>query len=98
MDRSFQLVLDCLDTEEAPFSKGALNAFRQRLVERTLEVAQRAGAPASVGQHTAGALDWYLATARYCLSPSPYEQRPEEGIVLVTCSVSSHRCKDETDM
>lgn len=53
MDRRWQLVLDCLDMEEAPFSKGTLIAFRQRLIaanldrrliERTLEVAKQAGA------------------------------------------------------
>jgi len=53
MDRRWQLVLDCLDSEEAPFSKGTLVAFRQRLIEanmdrrlieRTIEVARQAGA------------------------------------------------------
>ena len=53
MDRRWQLVLDCLDTEEAPFSKGTLIAFRhrlieanmdRRLIERTIEVARQAGA------------------------------------------------------
>jgi len=48
MDRRWQLVLDCLDGETPPFSKGTLVAFRQRLidmqmdrrlVERTLEIA-----------------------------------------------------------
>lgn len=48
MDRRWQLVLDCLDTEQAPFSKGTFVAFRQRLIdaqmdrrliERTIEVA-----------------------------------------------------------
>src|SRR5579859_2628348 len=48
MDRRWQLVLDCLDTDQAPFSKGTLVAFRQRLIEgqldrrlieRTIEVA-----------------------------------------------------------
>jgi Transposase domain (DUF772) len=48
MDRRWQLVLDCLDTEQAPFSKGTFVAFRKRLieaqmdrrlVERTIEVA-----------------------------------------------------------
>src|SRR6266446_391729 len=48
MDRGFQLVLDCLDTEQAPFSKGTLVAFRKRLIaahldrrliERTIEIA-----------------------------------------------------------
>jgi hypothetical protein len=48
MDRRWQLVLDCLDADQAPFSKGTLVAFRQRLiegqmdrrlVERTIEIA-----------------------------------------------------------
>jgi hypothetical protein len=52
MDRRWQLVLDCLDTEEPPFSKGTLIAFRnrlmetnmdRRLIERTLEVANQTG-------------------------------------------------------
>jgi Transposase DDE domain/Transposase domain (DUF772) len=50
MDRRWQLVLGCLDTEEPPFSKSTLVAFRKRLiehemdrrlVERTVEVAAR---------------------------------------------------------
>lgn len=53
MDRRWQLVLNCLDSEESPFSKGTLVAFRKRLigtrvhqnlVERTIEVARRTGA------------------------------------------------------
>src|SRR6266851_8742010 len=36
MDRRWQLVLDCLDTEQAPFSKGTLVAFRRLLIERTI--------------------------------------------------------------
>ena len=48
MDRRWQLVLDCLDTERAPFSKGTLVGFRsrliaadldRRLIERTVELA-----------------------------------------------------------
>lgn len=50
MDRRWQLVLDCLDCTEPPFSKGSLVAFRQRmiaqnwdrrLIERTVEVADQ---------------------------------------------------------
>jgi Transposase domain (DUF772) len=37
MDRRWQLVLDCLDTEQAPFSKGTLVAFRQRLIEAQMD-------------------------------------------------------------
>ena len=53
MDRRWQLVLDCLDTETPPFSKGTLVAFRQRLMaqqmdrrllERTGEIAATSGA------------------------------------------------------
>ena len=53
MDRRWQLVLDCLDSESAPFSKGTLVALRQRLMaqqmdrrllERTGEVAAASGA------------------------------------------------------
>src|SRR5258708_7387716 len=52
MDRRWQLVLDCLDASEPPFSKATLIAFRQRLIEhegdrrlieRTLEVARDSG-------------------------------------------------------
>jgi Transposase domain (DUF772) len=48
MDRRWELVLDCLDCTDAPFSKGTLVAFRdrliaadldRRLIERTVEVA-----------------------------------------------------------
>jgi hypothetical protein len=50
MDRRWQLVLDCLDSEQAPFSKGTLVAFRKllieahldrRLIERTIELASQ---------------------------------------------------------
>ena len=49
MDRRWQLVLDCLDHEAAPFGKGTLVEFRaaliakgldRRLVERTIELSQ----------------------------------------------------------
>src|SRR5260370_33559437 len=53
MDRRWEVVLDCLDWTEPPFSKATLSAFRQRLIahdadrrliERTLEVARASGA------------------------------------------------------
>jgi hypothetical protein len=37
MDRRWQVVLDCLDCPEPPFSKGTLVAFRQRLIARHLD-------------------------------------------------------------
>jgi len=52
MDRRWQLVLDCMDAAEPPFSKGTLVGFRRRLidadldrrlVERTVEIAARSG-------------------------------------------------------
>jgi hypothetical protein len=50
MDRRWQLVLDCLDCEQAPFGKGTLVRFRaalivsgsdRRLLERTIELAAK---------------------------------------------------------
>ena len=64
MDRRWQLVLDCLDVERAPFSKGVLVAFRERLIaheldrrliERTVELAARTKAVGS--RHLRAALD-----------------------------------------
>jgi hypothetical protein len=52
MARRWQLVLDCLDCEQAPFGKGTLVRFRaaliakegdRRLVERTVEIAKKKG-------------------------------------------------------
>jgi len=37
MDRRWQLVLDCMNAEEPPFSKGTLVAFRKRLIEKNLD-------------------------------------------------------------
>jgi hypothetical protein len=33
MDRRWQLALDCLDTDQPPFSKGTFVAFRKRLID-----------------------------------------------------------------
>lgn len=52
MDRRWQLVLDCLDCEKAPFGKGTLVRFRallisksfdRRLIEKTIEMAKSRG-------------------------------------------------------
>ena len=37
MDRRWQLVLDCLDAEQPPFSKGTLFNFRTRLIKANLD-------------------------------------------------------------
>ncbi|MEO7589639.1 MAG: IS1182 family transposase, partial [Byssovorax sp.] len=37
MDRRWQLVLDCLDVEEPPFSQGTLQMFRERMVEHGMD-------------------------------------------------------------
>jgi hypothetical protein len=37
MDRRWQVVLDCLDVEEAPFAQGTLQAFRERMVEHEFD-------------------------------------------------------------
>jgi len=66
MDRRWQLVLDCLDAEHAPFGKGTLVRFRQaliardldrRLIERTVEMATVDGAHAVNPRHLRAALD-----------------------------------------
>jgi hypothetical protein len=64
MDRRWQLVLDCHDCTEPPFSKGTLVGFRKlliehnldrRLIERTVEIAGKTG---EVGaRQLRGALD-----------------------------------------
>jgi hypothetical protein len=50
MDLRWQMVLGCLGSDEPPFSQGALQAFRERLIahdmdrrllERTVELAKR---------------------------------------------------------
>jgi hypothetical protein len=37
MDRRWQMVLDCLDADEPPFSQGAVQAFRERMVEHGMD-------------------------------------------------------------
>ena len=37
MDRRWQMVLDCMDAEEPPFSQGALQAFRERMIAHELD-------------------------------------------------------------
>lgn len=64
MDRRWQLVLDCMHAQEAPFSQGVLSQFRARMIdhdldkkllERTVEIAKRTG---KFGwQHLKAALD-----------------------------------------
>jgi transposase len=77
MDRRWQLVLDCLECAEPPFSKATLVAVRQRLIahdadrrliERTLEVAQgrwRRRAEHSAPKHCA-----WRGTAARCGEPA----------------------------
>lgn len=64
MDRRWQLVLDCLDCEQAPFSKATLVRFRaaliakgfdRRLIERTVEMAHLQGG--FCDRYLRGALD-----------------------------------------
>jgi Transposase DDE domain/Transposase domain (DUF772) len=65
MDRRWQVVLDCLDTEQPPFSKATLIAFRgrllaaaldRRLLERTVELYTAQHGAAS-SRHLRAALD-----------------------------------------
>src|SRR5574341_193347 len=65
MDRRWQLVLDCLDTPRAPFAKGTLVGFRERLIgagvdrrliERTVALYGQAAGRVAAGR-LRGALD-----------------------------------------
>jgi hypothetical protein len=64
MDRRGQMVLDCMDAEEPPFSQGALQAFRERMItheldrvllERTVALVRDAVATKSDGQQPSAA-------------------------------------------
>ena len=64
MDRRWQLVLDCLESEKAPFGKGTLVRFRaalmakdgeRLLINKTVELAKRIGGYSS--RSLRGALD-----------------------------------------
>ena len=59
MDRRWAMVLDCLDADEPPFSQGALQAFRERMIaheldrvllERTVALVRDAVATTAEGQ------------------------------------------------
>ena len=52
MDRRWQLVLDCLDVEEAPFAQGALQAFRERMIENGMDRVLLERTVALVGEGT----------------------------------------------
>ena len=63
MDRRWQLALDCLDCEQAPFGKGTLVRFRaaliacegdRRLVERTVVLVEKKGGFNSRSQSSTG--------------------------------------------
>jgi Transposase domain (DUF772) len=62
MDRRWQLVLDCLDAEQPPFSKGTLFNFRTRLIEanldrRLVEATVALAASPAAGRQLRAALD-----------------------------------------
>jgi hypothetical protein len=52
MDRRWQLVLDCLDVEEAPFAQGALQAFRERMIDNGMDRVLLERTVALVGEGT----------------------------------------------
>jgi hypothetical protein len=62
MDRRWQLVLDCLDAEQPPFSKGTLFNFRTRLItanldRRLVEATVALAASPAAGRQLRAALD-----------------------------------------
>jgi hypothetical protein len=93
MDRRWQLVLDCLDSGEAPFAKGTLQNFRtrliaanmdRRLVERTVALA----ATPAAGRQLRAALDssplWGAGRVEDTLNLMGHALRKALGVIAVT--------------
>jgi hypothetical protein len=92
MDRRWQLVLDCLDVQEPPFSKGTLQNFRnrliaadldRRLIERTVELA----ATPAAGRQLRAALDssplWGAGRVEDTLNLMGHALRKALGVIAV---------------
>ena len=92
MDRRWQLVLDCLDTAQAPFAKGTLQNFRtrlitadldRRLVERTVALA----ATPAAGRALRAALDssplWGAGRVEDTLNLMGHALRKALGVIAV---------------
>ncbi|HEY6408149.1 MAG TPA: transposase [Ktedonobacteraceae bacterium] len=84
MDRRWQLVLDCLDTEQAPFSKGTLVAFRAALDSSPLWGAGRVEDTYNLVGH---ALKKVMRVVADQQGPELAEVAQEAGAALV-CSTS----------
>ena len=83
MDRRWQLVLDCMNAEGPPFSKGTLVGFRKRLIEKNLDrrlVERTVELAAATGEFGARAL-------RAALDSSPLWGA---GRVEDTCNLMGH--------
>jgi hypothetical protein len=87
MDRRWQLVLDCLDAEEPPFSQGALQAFRERMVEHEMDrvLLERTAALVRDGVATKGEGQSLSKAVRVAIDSRPLEGagRVEDTINLL---------------
>src|SRR6267154_2791993 len=94
MDRRWQLVLDCMDATDPPFSKGTLVGFRRRLIdadlarrliERTVEIA--AGCGGFGARALRGALDssplWGAGRAEDTVNLMGHALRKALGVIAV---------------
>lgn len=73
MDRRWQLVLDCLDVEEPPFSQGALQAFRERMIAHDMDrvLVERTAALVRDGMMTKGEEQQLTKAVRVAIDSRP---------------------------
>lgn len=74
MDRRWQMALDCLDVDEPPFAQGALQAFRERLVENEMDrvLLERTVALVRDGVATAGEGTQLSKAVRVAIDSRPF--------------------------
>jgi len=87
MDRRWQMVLDCLDVDEPPFSQGALQAFRERMVAHEMDrvLLERTAAMVRDGVVTKGEGQSLSKAVRVAVDSRPLEGagRVEDTINLL---------------
>ncbi len=87
IDRRWQMVLDCLDVDEPPFSQGALQAFRERMVAHEMDrvLLERTAAMVRDGVVTKGEGQSLSKAVRVAVDSRPLEGagRVEDTINLL---------------
>jgi hypothetical protein len=88
MDRRWQMVLDCMDAEEPPFSQGALQAFRERMIAHDLDrvLLERSVALVREGVATKGEEQQLSKAVRVAI-----DSRPLAGAGRVVAGLSKPR-------